>query len=108
MKRSRFFLAILFVCLAGFLAATPAVATQACGPGGCKQIDPPDPLSGGGGSPACQACNAGAYDRYNSTVKDSCQSFPVNLTPWTIAWCVQTAQSVLNQDLTNCLTDACS
>ena len=41
---------LAFVALGCFLtAAMPALATQACGPSGCKQIDPPDPIGGGTG-----------------------------------------------------------
>ena len=66
--RFRFFVAC-FALGAFLMAATPAYATQACGPSGCKQIDPPDPLSGGGTcdpSDACCNCKAnceGAYER---------------------------------------------
>jgi len=48
MSRTRFFLATtLALALGAFLTATPVFATQACGPGGCKQTDPPDPIGGG-------------------------------------------------------------
>jgi hypothetical protein len=94
---------LLMIVLVGVAAALPAGAAVR------YQLPPPPwDVGGGGGSDACQACYAAAYNRYNSTVKDSCQSFPVNITPWTIALCVQAAQGVLNQDLANCVTDVCS
>ena len=93
----------------GLLLAVFIVSANAAFAGIKYPLPPPPDLDpwGGGGNDACAACVSAAYARYTSTVKETCNSFPVNLFGWTTAICVSVAQNVLAQDLVNCATDVC-
>ena len=84
------------------LLAAPAMAQRAP-----FQQDPGDLNPVGGCSPndQCCVCKTAAIQKYNSCVSSKCNEFPVNITGWTKALCMNQCASVKAQDIINCTID---